>query len=83
MPDRLHQGLEDVPAAGRRLLEAPQGRRGDLRVPGLEVGQPVQLALLFGFGGPGQLDLRGRGAVRARVGERIRAAQRLQRGADA
>ena len=27
VPDRLHQGREDVPAAGRRLLEAPQRGR--------------------------------------------------------
>ena len=76
MPDRLHQGREDVPAAGRRLLEAPQGGRGDLRVPCLEVGQPVQLALFFGLGGPGQLDFRGRGAVGVGVGEDVDADDR-------
>ena len=43
---------------------------------GLEIGQPVQLAPLFGLGGPGQLDLRGPGAVRTGVGGRVHAAGR-------
>ena len=60
-PGRPHQLVEHVALAGGHVLQPADGRLGLARVPGLEVGQPGQLALLLRLGGPGQLDLlRGR-----------------------
>ena len=46
--------------------------------PAWKPGQPVQLALFFGLGGPGQLDFRGRGAVGVGVGEDVHADYRFR-----
>src|ERR1700734_4017069 len=67
----VHQGGEDVVSADRGLLQpGDRGRRG-FRVPGMEVGEPLELGLLLLLGGTGELHWPGRGLFAVRVEERV------------
>ena len=62
-PHGVHERVEDVAAAGRRRLQRRDRGRRLLAVAGVEVGEPVELRLLLGLGGPRELRRPGRRRV--------------------